>query len=44
MVDELNESFDLEYNYPFVGERRYFLDDDGVCREYEFTEEGQWIA
>lgn len=42
--DELGETYEPEPGIPFLGERRFFQEDDGSWHEYEFTEEGQWIG
>ena len=43
--EETDEVYEPEPSpYPYVGERRFFKEDDGTWKEYEFTEEGQWIG
>lgn len=43
--DEYGEVYEPEPNpYPYVGETRFFQEDDGSWHEYEFTEEGCWIG
>lgn len=42
--EETGEVYEPEPGVPYVGERRFFQEDDGSWVEYEFTEEGQWIG
>lgn len=42
--EETQESYEPEPGIPYIGELRYFQDDDGKWREYEFTESGEWVG
>lgn len=42
--DEYGEIYEPEPATPFVGERRYFKEEDGSMVEYEFTEGGEWVS
>lgn len=42
--EETGETYEPEPpSFPYVGELRWFKEDDGSLCQYEFTEEGCWV-